>query len=317
MLNSFSVSRHHRYHLYIDHLPEQTVREPEFETYVRNFGTPITVFTLDQQHPIERTVITSLGDYPVGFEFDAQLFFLPFTPPDKSLPAETATIKAAAEAIVRYRSKRIAEVPGWVDALKFKSEERLYLEINSLLERVNTLESELRSWKDYKTIVAASGENLRYKIIAIMQSVFKLHVNEIAGLGIATISDASRHSVVMLETQSTPGAVGKNAIDQIDEKRKSGGLAKSTPAILIVNSDNLIEDIAKRAQAGVADEVANYAQSLNVLIIRTIDFLFLMRRLENDEAREKILLRLLSTRRGWLKVAPEDLRLPASVQTIS
>ena len=310
ILNSFMVARHHRYHLYIDTPPEVVVRELDFEPYVRNFGTPTTVFTMPHHHPIERTVIAELGDYPVGFEFDAQLFFLPFKPAKKNEQTETATIKAITKAIVGYRRRRIVEAPHWVDALRFTHEEKLYVEINSFLEKVNSLESELRSWKDYKTIVTTSGERLRYKIFTILESVFELHLNEISPLGIATVSDHGRQSVVMLETQSVTGTVEKSAIDQVDKHRKSAGLAQSTPAILFINSNISIEDIAKRAQAGVSDEVANYAKSLNVLILRTIDFLFLMRQLENYKEQGKMFLRLLHSRTGWLRVAPEGLRSP-------
>lgn len=310
ILNSFMVGRHHRYRFYIDNPPEVVVREPDFETYVRNFGTPTTVFTLPEHDPIERTVIAELGDHPVGFEFDAQLFFLPFALPVKSGPAETSTIKAVTRAIIGYRRKRAIEAPSWVNAFKFKSEEKLYLKINSLLEEVNALESELRSWNDYKTIVATNGENLHSKIIAILRSVFELHVNDIAALGIATVSDHDLHSVVMLETQSAAGSVGKDAIDQIDQRRTRAGLSKSTPAILFINSDMTIENVMKRAERAVPAETINYAKNLNVMIIRTIDLLLLMRQLENAEARGELLMTLLLSHRGWLKAAQEEVPLP-------
>jgi hypothetical protein len=67
-------------------------------------------------------------------------------------------------------------VPDWVDDFHFKSEEPLYLELIDLLGKLNRLESELASWKDYKAILASSGIHLRNKLVTLFESVFGLKV---------------------------------------------------------------------------------------------------------------------------------------------
>jgi hypothetical protein len=105
----------------------------EFDVYLHDYGSPRTVYELSRLQPIERAVIAELDGRVVGVEFDRPLFFLPFQTSDKNW------------SIVSYRRSRVSDIPDWVDELRFKSEEDLYLEINSLLEQVNRLENQVRS----------------------------------------------------------------------------------------------------------------------------------------------------------------------------
>jgi hypothetical protein len=48
---------------------------------------------------------------------------------------------------------------------------------------------------------------------------------------------------------------------------------------------------------------------LNVLIIRTVDLLFLMRHMESAVHRREDFMRLMSSGGGWLKADPEGYRI--------
>ena len=300
ILNAFAVGRRRKYD--IDMPREVRAREKEFEAYVRDYGVPTTVFEFPHLHPIERHVIVEFGDQAVGIELDEQLFFLPFHLPRKNPSVAASLVQAVTRAIAQYRINRVVEIPHWVDDLKFKKEEALYLEINSLLEKVNRLESQLLSWKDYKSILATSDARLRNKVVAILESVFDLKVEATANRECLIIVDHDRKPISLLETRSAEGGVEKAFIDEIHEHRKIAGHPDALPAVLLINSDTLIHDIAKRAEARVSEEVANYAKDLHVLIIRTIDLLLLMRQLEHNTHRANKLTRLLRSGAGWLKI---------------
>jgi hypothetical protein len=304
ILNAFAVGRRRKYS--IDTPREVRATEKEFESYVRDYGTPTTVFEFPHLHPIERHVIVEFGDQAVGIELDNQLFFLPFRSDRKDSSAVLSIAQIVARSITQYRKDRIVDIPSWVDELRFKNEDDLYLEINALLEKVNRLEGQLLSWKDYKSILATSGTHLRNKIVAILESVFDLKVEAEENRQSLIIVDHDRRPISILETQSTEGSVEKAFIDEIHEYRKIAGLPDTTPAVLLINSDMLIHDVAKRADARVPDEVVNYAKTLNVLIVRTIDLLLLMRQLEKDTHRGSKLTRLLLSGGGWLKIDLED-----------
>jgi hypothetical protein len=48
--------------------------------YLRDYGSPRTIYELPRLQPIEREVIAELDGRVVGVEFDRHLFFLPFQP---------------------------------------------------------------------------------------------------------------------------------------------------------------------------------------------------------------------------------------------
>lgn len=300
LLNAFTVERRHRYRVYGGTPPEMIVREREFETYALRYGAPTTVFELPRFHPVERRILVGLGDRPVGIEFDAQLFFLPFLTEESTWPTAVAVAETVAEAVTRYRSRRIAEIPAWVDALRFKTEKDLYREINALLEKVNRLESELLSWRDYKSVLTISETNLRDKIVAILENVFHLRmvVDEERPIFIKDARD--RRRAVLMDVQSTPTAVERDSIERTIRLRRSHSLPDSFPAVLFVNSHRSVSGIADRIRAGVPPDSVRYAKEHNVLVVRTIDFLLLVQRLEKDAHRREKLMDLLLSGGGGL-----------------
>jgi hypothetical protein len=309
ILNAFTVGRRRKYD--IDAFRQVRAREKEFESYAHAYGTPTTVFEFPRLHPIERHVIVEYGEQPVGIELDAQLFFLPFQTLNKDRQAAEAVTMAVVRAVTQYRTNRVMEIPYWVDELKFKSEDDLYLEINSLLEKVNRLESQLLSWKDYKSILVTSGSRLKNKIVAVLESVFDLKVQAEKNRDSLIISDHHGRPIFVMAGRTTEKSVEKAFVDEIHEQRKMAGLPDSTPALLFINSDTAIHDVNQRGKAPVPDEVISHAKALNVLIIRTIDLLLLMRELEKDANRGHKLMHLLLGGGGWLNVEPETLHRSA------
>jgi hypothetical protein len=300
ILNAFTVGRRRKYD--IDAYREVRAREKEFESYVHTYGIPTTVFEFPRLHPIERHIIVEYGEQAVGIELDAQLFFLPFQAVNKDSHTAEAVATAVARAVTQYKANRVVELPPWLDELKFKSEDDLYLEINSLLEKVNRLESQLLSWKDYKSILVTWGTRLRNKIVAVLESVFDLKVQADKNHDSLVITDYHRRPIFMMAGRSTDRSVEKAFVDEIHEQRKMAGLPDTTPAVLVINSDTLIHDVKQRAEAPIPEEVVSHAKNRNVLIVRTIDLLMLMRQLEKDDHRQHKLSHLLSSGEGRLKI---------------
>ena len=310
ILNAFTVGRRRRYTLYTD-APPRHVRaiESEFESYVSAYGAPTTVFELPHLLPYEKHVIAELGDESVGIEIGAQLFFLPFRSREKSASAASSIAETVARAIFTYRRHRVVKVPSWVDEFRFKNEEKLYLEINSQLEKVNQLECELLSWKEYKVILAASGDQLVNTMAVILESVFDFILDIDKLNQRILIKKESQRPVLMIEIASTEGPVEQLFIDRVQAHRHSLALPERFPAVLCINNDMSIQDVAKRAENRVADDCIRYAKAHHVLIVRTVDLLMLMRQLEADPHRGKKLLHLLLAGGGWLKADLQTYRI--------
>ena len=301
VLNAFMIDRRRRYRLEIP--LDLKVRDEEFELYMQRYGRPTTVFELPQDLPMERHAIAWLGGGVVGMEIDAQLFFLPFESSRPTLGVATDIVSLLAPAISQYRRDRITAVPDWVDDFHFKSEEPLYLEVNDLLGKLNRLESELASWKDYKAILASSGIFLRNKLVALFESVFGLKVQCIDREERFLVLKDDDSSVALVQSEGTEGSVQTASIERVARARSEHHLSESFPAALVINNDMAITNIGERSATSVAPEVLQAAVRQNVLVMRTIDLLFLLNHLEKSPNKKSRMLHLLTSGRGWLKAS--------------
>jgi hypothetical protein len=299
ILNAFMIDRRRRYRL--ESPLTLKVRDEEFEPYMLRYGRPKTVFELPGDLPTERHAIAWLGNGVVGMEIDAQLFFLPFEASRQTLEMATNVLALLTPAIHQYRRDRIIAVPDWVDDFHFKSEEPLYLEINDLLGKVNRLESELASWKDYKAILASSGIYLRNKLVALFESVFGLRVQCIDREERFLIVKDNDSPIALMQSDASQGALELNSIEALAHSRQQHGFSNSFPAVLLINSHMAITNIGERSAATVGQEILQTAASQNILVIRTIDLLFLLNHLEKSSNKKNRLLALLTSGGGWLK----------------
>ncbi|HEY1371430.1 MAG TPA: hypothetical protein VGH50_03105 [Candidatus Binatia bacterium] len=302
ILNAFSVARRHRYRIDLGSPPELKIRDAEFRLYALRYGEPTTVFDLPHFHPIERHVIVELGDYPVGFEFDAQLFFLPFRTKDKSWATARNAVRAAAQAIDRYRQSRIVEIPSWIEEIRFKSEDDLYRQVNGLLEKVNRLESQLLSWRNYKSILTAAGAPLSHKLAALLESVFDLRIEFQGDFRGGVLEDGRHHPAAAVSVQYSAEGVDTDCVREACRRRGELGFSDGFPVVLFVNSDMRLEGVVERSLAPLSREAVDYAMRHNVVIARTIDLLLLTRELESDPHRQRELMRRLISGGGTLPV---------------
>jgi hypothetical protein len=293
------IDRRRRYRLEIP--LELKVRDEEFESYMRHYGSPTTVFELPQDLPTERHAIAWLGNGVVGMEIDAQLFFLPFESSRRTLEVATRILTLLTAAINQYRRDRIIAVPDWVDEFHFKSEEPLYLEINDLLGKLNRLESELASLKDYKAILASSGIYLRNKLVTLFESVFGLKVQCMDREKRFLVVKDDDSPLALVESEGIQGPVQMASIERLARARKQHGLFDSLPAALLINNDMAITNVGERSATTIAPGILENAVRQNVLVMRSIDLLFLLNHLEKSPNKKRRMLDLLTSGGGWLK----------------
>jgi hypothetical protein len=301
ILNAFMIDRRRRYRLEIP--LELKVRDEEFEPYMSHYGRPTTVFELPQDLPTERHAIAWLGNGVVGMEIDAQLFFLPFESTRRTLEVATHILTLLTPAINQYRRDRIIAVPDWVDEFHFKPEEPLYLEINDLLGKLNRLESELASLKDYKAILASSGIYLRNKLVALFESVFDLKVQCIDREERFLVVKDDDSPVALVESEGIQGGVQAASIERLARARRQHGLRDLFPAALLINNDMAVTNVGERSATSIGSDVLQAAVQQNVLIMRTIDLLFLLNHLEKSPNKKSRMLHLLTSGSGWLKAS--------------
>lgn len=299
-LNLFGVQRNR-----VGGITVSDVKANEFISYIYEYGVAKTVLKFPRKQ-FESRVIAKAGNDVVGVEFHSQYFFLPFHTTKRDPATATSIVRVVAQAIFDYRQKRIVEIPAWVDEFQFSSEESLRSQISALREQANRLQNQLQSWRGYKAILTTSGDILKNRLVRILEDFFLLEVDPIdENREDAKILDEGGKILAMIETKGTKRGIKREYINQVDSHRERNELPTSIPGVLFINNEMSIAGIDKRLETKVPDDQIKHAKTLNILIVRTIDLLFLTRHLENNPDRQAELMRLLLSSGGWLRADSE------------
>lgn len=284
----------------------------EFSQYTKDYGAAKTIFYVDQDMRDKARELVKCGNSLVGFELLRLLFFLPFH--TTRLDAETANdiVTTVARAVVDYRQKTVLHLPDWLEELQFQREIALTNEIASLEQTLNQKRTELAEWREYKAVLTTSGELLKQVVLTVFDKYFELKIDPIdEGREDAKILNEDAECVALLEIKGTKKGITRQHINQVDSHRERNKLTKSQPGVLLINNEMSVEGIDKRLSTTVPSEHIKHARLLNVVIVRTIDLLFLMRQLEDRNAsdRKQELLELINSGGGWLCANSERYKL--------
>jgi len=297
MLNRFGIGRS-----LIKETPSSWTKVNEFARYFRNYGVAKTAFDIRWSEYSDGRVLGEVRETTVAFELLNRLFFLPFHSlrHDKNGAKELA--ETVSSAIVDYRHKRLVELPSWVDGFEFGVEQRLQSELRELVEQGSRRQTELLTWRNYKAVLTTAGEILKARVVAILAGFFGLRVDPVdESREDARILAEDGTTLVIVEVKGTKTGITTEHIHEVDGHRTRSRLPKFLPGVLVINSDRSVDGIEARSAAEVHPELVRLARDMNVLIVRTIDLLFLMRHLGGDSRRGKTLLNLMQSGGGWLK----------------
>lgn len=247
----------------------------EFRSYLRDYGVANALFELPYDREQQFRTIAKSGSEAVAIDWGNRLFFLPFHTTKRDLVTLNLVATAVSNAVLDYRQKRILEVPAWVEEFKFENEEKLRIEIESLLGEIAEREGQLQIWRDYKTILNASGDILKDRVVTILRQFFGLKVDAKEEFREdAKIVDDADKTLAFLETKGTKGGIRREYINQVDSHRERASLSPSVPGVLVINNEMSVSGIKKRSETKVPVEQIAHAKTLNVLIVRTIDLPF-------------------------------------------
>ena len=287
----------------------ETLRD-EFRTFIERYGVAQTAFYLPQRG--DPRVLAKWKGNAVGLEVYSSLFLLPFHTTNLDAAGEVASL--VADAIVSYRRKVRLMVPEWVKGFAFGGEAALLRQKSELTQQLETTEQALAEWMSYKAVLVTSGELLKTKLVTILSGYFCLNVDpldeyredfKILGFGEDPKVEA------LGECKGVKTGTKREHINQVDSHRERSGLDELTPGLLIINNQMDIESLEGRANTTVAPEQVRHARSFNVLVVRSIDFLWLMFLWESKSPRERgdEFLKLLGRGGGWLHVGPDGLKV--------
>lgn len=311
LLNALEITKHRRQT--IDGLTIFNTESDEFKAYLRDYGIANTVFELPYNREKQFRIIARSGSAAVGIEWGNQVFFLPFHTTKRDVVTLNLVATGVSGAVLDYRQKKIAEVPPWLDEFKFATEETLSSEIESLHKQIADREGQLQILRDYKAILSTSGDILKDRVVGILRSFFGLKVDAPEEYREdAKIIDDDGDDLAFLEIKGTKAGIKREHLNQVDSHRERAGLPPSIPGVLIINNEMAVSGIKERSETTVPKEQIDHAKKLNVLIIRTIDLLFLIRQFENRPDKKEKFLEVIKSGGGWLRVTPKTYHIVSS-----
>jgi len=273
----------------------------EFKWFTEDFGVAKTTFTLYSDYRYDYRILSCHdSDNITGLEVVTKFFFLPFHTTNIKWENLKSFIPKLAASIYDYRKKRLIETPLWLNDFQFVKETELIKTKQELEEQLEDVKTQLQNWNRYKAILTTSGENLKNIAISMLENFFELKIDPTDNLiEDAKILDENDGIIAVIEFKGTNKGIKREYINQVDTHRERLGLSANTMGLLIINNEMDIEGIDSRLATIVSEEQIKHAKKFNVLIIRTVDLLFLMKHLENNTDRKTIFLNLIKDS-GWL-----------------
>lgn len=296
VLNAINVKRKA-----IDGNPYLKTKADEFKYFIESYGVARTIFNLPSNRDDYNVLVVSENNV-YGFEYSQKIFILPTHIVNYDAEKVTTVVKQLTKSILDYIAKRRLETPDWLKEISFEKETILNEELNKLLVKKTDIEQGLKRFEEYKAILTTSGEILREVVIKILSEYFTLNIDPIdEGKEDLKILDNNNNILAFVEVKGTTKGIKREHINQVDSHRERAGVSNEISGVLLINSEMSIEGISNRCEATIAKEHIEHSENMNVLIIRSIDFLFLMLLFEKKDNRGKLLLEIVTNNKGWLR----------------
>ena len=278
--------------------------QPEFREYLHKHGPAQARFLMPGTKAMDCRTIAEVDGSIVALELGRSVFFLPFHPQPKEGEGALGVARQLAEAMTKYRERLRDEVPAWTDAFSFSDEKKVRGELDTAQNEVARLESELQNWRSHKRMLATQSDPLRQCILDVLEHFFGLRVDRRDNKkeDARILSDAGAITA-FVEVRGTKSDVHDEDVAQVDTNRMRSGETEATAGVLFINPNMSIRTIEGRLARAIDAKQVCYARKKNVLIMRTVDLLHLMKTCEGKVKHERraSLLGFLQQGGGWLR----------------
>jgi hypothetical protein len=239
----------------------------------------------------------------VGMVLEKLDYFIPALIPANRPETIAEYVTLLADALVSSTSKLYQVLPEWIDGFVFSEEMGLEKERDELAARIHEIEMRMDCLKRYKAILVLSGEELVDSVIGVFREGFRIAVDPIDNLREDfKLLDTEKKPFLLCEVKGTNRGVKREHVNQADSHRERSGFGEKFPSLLIVNTAvKNARSLAEKDQE-VAMEQVQHARRMGILIVRTLDLLFLLRMLFAEMISREEAVRILTTNSGWLRV---------------
>lgn len=218
-----------------------------------------------------------------------------------------ALLKATPDAMLQR--KQTVEHP-LVRSFAFEEETALEAEKVDLLYRLSDIDDREDKLNQFKSMLALTGDDLVESVILAFSDGFGISVDGKDDLreDFKLLNAGSEH-FCLCEVKGINKGVKREHINQADSHRERSGFGEKFPSLLIANTHIKNARSVEEKDQEIASEQILHAYRMNVLILRIIDLLGLLRLKLNDKISTKELVTLLIENKGWLRIENESYRI--------
>lgn len=282
----------------------------EFKSYLADYGVTQTYFELygigSQIKPI---CTLNSNSCLVGLIFNDSVFILPCLAVDKDEKSTVKLFDTIAKAIVSTLPKLAQEIPEWIDHdFVFNKEKELLLELRKQKEILSDIETKIAIYKNFKGALIFSHDSLVANIAYILENFLQIKASGLDEYKEDLKLLQNNKVIAIAEVKGVNSGVQREHINQVDSHRERLGLATDFPALLIVNSKMAATSLKDKDLPVAAEQIKKAAHD-NVLIMRTLDLLNLIKLVETSKISKDEILKIFKEEHGWLRATEETLEI--------
>jgi hypothetical protein len=277
----------------------------EFERFLKLFGGAHTIFKYlrDAITQMEIKPLARVRGHVVGMIFGSQILFVPSILPSWSSDVAQEYFELLIDATLTTVKRVQVEVPEWAREFQFEEETGLADRRKELSESMASIDARMDVLGRMKRVLVADSAALVADVGFVLERGLGFQIEAIEDFKEDTqvLSDDRSKVIMLCEIKGVNRGVKREHINQADNHRERANLPEEFPTLLIVNAGIKSARTLAEKDLPIDQEQIRHAVRSHVLILRTIDLLYLARlqaagRVSKDEVRD-----LLLTKTGWLK----------------
>ncbi|MEJ1372716.1 MAG: hypothetical protein RPU41_03200 [Candidatus Sedimenticola sp. (ex Thyasira tokunagai)] len=281
------------------------IKSDDFRKFLRLYGAASTHFS-HYNDSIEWEILADVSRKVVGMIINRNEYFIPTLIPDNRPEIIKEYFTYLVEGVTSSYNKLQHTLPDWIHGFSFVEENDLHTEKGKLENQISEIDYRLGILKNFKSVLALSGNDLVESVIKVFRDGFQVAVDEKDELREDfKLLNVNSDPICLCEVKGTNKGAKREYINQADSHRERSGFDDDFPSLLIINTHIKNARTVSEKYQDIANEQILHAVKMNVLIVRTIDLLNLLKIYVNKQITIEEVKGIFTTSSGWLKVSGE------------
>jgi len=278
----------------------------EFTKFLELYGAASSSFRNYSKEPDWR-IIARFRSSVVGMILFDREFFIPSLLPENTDDQILEYFTLLAEALTSSFNKLRVEIPLWLAQYSFEKEKALAEKKQQLQEEIENIDTSMSKYTQFKKILLGSGDILVEHVATVFKDGFSFKINSEDEFkeDLKIIND-DNEPIIFVEVKGTNSGVKRQYVNQTDSHRDRAGLGADFPSLLLINTHIKKSVSIEEKDQPIPEDQIKHAVKIRVLILRTLDLLFLLRHMDNGKISQEEIYEIFCNSVGWLKADADN-----------